>query len=98
MKNVFEALKSILLPYSKSLEIKHDDQRKFLLNTHHVMKYRKPLFFGAAEIKKNYVSYHLMPVYVNPELLKETSPALRRHVQGKSCFGFTSVNEARSNQ
>lgn len=29
-----------------------------------------------------------MPVYVNPRLLDGISPALRRRMQGKSCFNF----------
>jgi len=56
------------------------------------MKNKKPLFFGAVKIGKNYVSYHLMPVYVFPELLKDISPALKQKMQGKSCFNFKSVD------
>jgi len=32
-----------------------------------------------------------MPVYTFPELLKDISPELKRHMQGKSCFNFKSV-------
>jgi hypothetical protein len=53
------------------------------------MKNGKLLWFGGVQIKKNYVSYHLMPVYVNPKLLEGISPALRMRMQGKSCFNFT---------
>jgi hypothetical protein len=35
------------------------------------------------------VSFHLMPVYIFPELLDGMSPELRRRMQGKSCFNFT---------
>ena len=42
---------------------------------------------------KRYVSYYLMPVYAFPDLLESMSPALRRRMQGKSCFNFTSVDE-----
>jgi len=52
------------------------------------MKNGQPLFFGAVNIKKNYVSYHHMPVYVFPELLDEISPELKKRMQGKSCFNF----------
>ena len=34
-----------------------------------------------------------MPIYMFPELLDETSDALRKHMQGKSCFNFTKVDE-----
>jgi hypothetical protein len=51
------------------------------------------MFFGAVQTKKNYVSYHLMPVYVYPDLLDGISPELRRRMQGKSCFNFSRVDE-----
>jgi hypothetical protein len=42
---------------------------------------------------KRYVSFYLMSVYAFPELLESMSPALRRRMQGKSCFNFTTVDE-----
>jgi hypothetical protein len=51
------------------------------------------IFFGAAQIKKNYVSFYLMPVYMFPELLKHISPELKKHMQGKSCFNFKKVEQ-----
>ena len=42
---------------------------------------------------KRYVSYYLMSVYAFPDLLKSMSPELRRRMQGKSCFNFTTVDE-----
>jgi hypothetical protein len=42
---------------------------------------------------KNYVSFHLMGLYTFPEMLKSVSPALRRRMQGKSCFNFTHIDE-----
>ena len=53
--------------------------------------YRTP--FGGVEIKKNYVSAHVFPVYTNPELLEGISPELRRRMQGKSCFNFKKLDE-----
>ncbi len=53
----------------------------------------REVWFGAVQIKKNYVSYHLMPVYAFPDLLDGMSPALKKRMQGKSCFNFTSVDE-----
>jgi hypothetical protein len=54
----------------------------------------RDLWLGAVQIKKNYVSYHLMPVYAFPDLLKELSPELKKRMQGKACFNFKSVDEA----
>jgi hypothetical protein len=33
-----------------------------------------------------------MPVYVFPDLLASVSPALRKRMQGKSCFNFRHVD------
>jgi hypothetical protein len=54
-------------------------------------KWKRVLFFASAEVKKNYVSFYLMPVYMFPELLKDISPELKKHMQGKSCFNFRKV-------
>lgn len=48
----------------------------------------KDLWFGAVKTGKAYVSYHLIGVYAFPELMKEASPELKKHMQGKSCFNF----------
>ena len=53
----------------------------------------KELWIGAVRIGKRYVSYHLMAVYMFPELLQGISPALKKRMQGKSCFNFTRVDE-----
>jgi hypothetical protein len=42
---------------------------------------------------KRYVSYYLMSVYAFPDLVDGLSPELRRRMQGKSCFNFTTVDE-----
>jgi hypothetical protein len=46
------------------------------------------------QLKKNYVSYHLMSVYVFPDLLENISDRLKKRMQGKSCFNFTTVDES----
>ena len=91
---VFAKLKAILQPYAGKLVIVHDLADHFYLDTRFVMKNNKPLFFGAVKVTKRYVSFHLMPVYVSPELLKDMSEGLRKRMQGKSCFNFTSVDDA----
>jgi hypothetical protein len=50
-------------------------------------------YFGGVRIGKSYVSYYLMGVYGDPRLVTEMSPALRKRMQGKSCFNFASVDE-----
>jgi len=88
---VFEQLKSILKLYAKNLTITADTSDAYSLDGPYSEKYQKTLFFGAAQIKKNYVSFYLMPVYMFPDLLKGMSPELKKHMQGKSCFNFKKV-------
>ena len=88
---VFEELKNILKPYEGQLTLKADTSDSYNLDGPYSDKWKKELFFGSAQIKKNYVSFYLMPVYMYPELLKDISPELKKHMQGKSCFNFTKV-------
>ena len=88
---VFESLKSILKPYAKTLTVKTDTGDTFYLDAAYSQKWKKEIFFGSAQIKKNYVSFYLMPVYMYPDLLKNVSPELKKHMQGKSCFNFKKV-------
>jgi predicted DNA-binding protein (MmcQ/YjbR family) len=93
-KEIFEMLKSILVKYESSLLIKGDSQDHYYLDTKHIIEHNKSnLFFGSAQIKKNYVSYYLMPVYVYPELLDNISADLKKRMQGKSCFNFKKLDE-----
>jgi hypothetical protein len=43
------------------------------------------------QINKSYVSYHLMPVYANKARRDTLSPSLRKRMQGKSCFNFSTI-------
>ncbi len=91
---VFEKLKSILQPYSSKLIVKADTSDSFSLDGAYSAKWKKELFFGAAQIKKNYVSFYLMPVYMYPDMLAAISPELKKHMQGKSCFNFKKTEPA----
>jgi len=86
---VFTDLRAIMEPYVEGLDRKKDDATELYVDTKYIQKNKKPLFFGAVQIKKSYVSYHLMPVYLNPELLDGMSSELQGRMQGKSCFNFT---------
>lgn len=92
--NIFSSLKSILKEHEPCLHVTADTPDNYSLNAEYSEKWKKDIFFGAVQIKKNYVSYHLMPVYMYPELAKEISPELMKRMQGKSCFNFkTSDNK-----
>ncbi len=88
---VFESLKDILKPYAEKLTVKTDTGDTFYLDAAYSEKWKKEIFFGSVQVKKNYVSFHLMPVYMYPDLLKKISPELKKHMQGKSCFNFKKI-------
>jgi hypothetical protein len=88
---VFEQLKNILKPYAKNLTVKANTADSYYLDGPYSEKWKKEIFFGSAQVKKNYVSFYLMPVYMYPELLKDISPELKKRMQGKSCFNFKKV-------
>ncbi|MBH61325.1 MAG: hypothetical protein CL569_02515 [Alphaproteobacteria bacterium] len=90
---VFLRLSRILHAYQREMVVVDDDSQHIHLDTPHGMKNKKNFFFGGVRIMKNNVSYHLMPVYLFPQLLETASPALRSRMQGKSCFNFKSVDE-----
>jgi len=92
---IFEALRAILQPYAAQMDVKADTGEHYYLDTfkNHPLT-NKPAFFGAAQIRKNYVSYYLMPVYLYPVLLEGISEGLKKRMQGKSCFNFKSQDAA----
>ncbi len=51
-------------------------------------------YFGCIHLKKSYVSFYLMPVYVNSELLEGISQTLKKRMQRKSCFILKKIDKA----
>ncbi len=92
-QDTFESLKSILAEYADEMVFVKNEPDDFHLDTKYTMKNKQLMFFGAVRITKNYVSYHLMPVYVFSELLSGISPDLKRRMQGKSCFNFKTPDQ-----
>ena len=88
---VFEQLKTILKPYAQRLTLTTDTPDTYYIDGPYSKKWKKQLFFASTVIKKNYVSFYLMPVYMYPELLNDISPELKKRMQGKSCFNFKKV-------
>jgi hypothetical protein len=95
----FATLRSLLTPYAKDLLVEVDEPNAYQLSSR-TMKDRIgwPLFVAAVQIKKNYVSYHLMPVYAVPQLLEGMSPNLKKRMQGKSCFNFVAIDAAQAKE
>ncbi len=89
----FEKLKGILQPFAPSLIVKADEPGNYYLDTPFTAQYQKALMFGSVQIKKNYVSFYLFPIYMYPDLLDDLSVKLKKRMQGKSCFHFTSIDD-----
>jgi len=91
---IFVRLKAILEAFIPPLIVEVDTSEHYSLQTSPSVAYPKSFFFGAVRIGKNYVSYHLMPVYIFPDLLDHNSDRLKKRMQGKSCFNFSTYDEA----
>jgi len=92
--SVFSALKAVMAEYADQLHVATDEPQRYYLVTKSQSWKGGPMYFGAVIWGKAYVSYHLMPLYVCPELVKEIPPELKRRMQGKSCFNFRDLDEA----
>ena len=93
--STFETLRAILKPLEKRLLVQADTPQAYTLALRDVKdRIGKPLFFGGVRKGKAYVSYHLMGIYVDTSLVSTLSPGLRKRMQGKSCFNFTTIDPA----
>ena len=95
----FKTLRGVLERHAQELLVQVDKPDAYELASK-TMKDRigRPLFLAAVQVKKSYVSYHLMPVYAIPGLLKGVSPALKKRMQGKACFNFKSIEPAQAKE
>jgi hypothetical protein len=94
---VFLALKRVFTKRAKLLAVLADTPVNYALATKSASPFPqhkgRPLDFGCVKVGKAYVSLHLMPLYMCPVLTKTISPALKKRMQGKACFNFTSPPE-----
>jgi hypothetical protein len=88
----FSTLKAVLAGHAKRLSVKADSPTEYTLVTKSPSPFPQhkgqPLYFGSVRLGKAYVSFHLVPLYMNPTLAKTISPSLKKRMQGKACFNF----------
>ncbi len=96
--STFNSLKEILKKYEKHLKVTSNKINAYNLYTWYDEKRKADIYFGGVVINKNYMSFYLMPVYVNPKLIKKLSPDLKKRMQGKSCFNFKSIENKHFNE
>jgi hypothetical protein len=95
----FQTLRGILERNGRHMKVVTDTATDFTLASPTMVdRTGKPLFAAAVQVRKNYVSYHLMPVYMNPALMATVSPALRKRMQGKACFNFKTIDPAEAKE
>ncbi|HEY2904767.1 MAG TPA: hypothetical protein VGJ29_02645 [Vicinamibacterales bacterium] len=91
-EQTFATLRAVLRGADKNLLTTVDKRGDFqVADAKRTDRIGRPLFVAGVQIKKNYVSYHLMPAYACPELLTGLSPSLKKRMQGKACFNFTAI-------
>jgi hypothetical protein len=89
---VHDRLRAILDPYRDDLSVTREGPGGMALEVPGLEG--KPWGYVAGTRQgKRYVSFYLMPVYASSELAATISPDLRKRMQGKSCFNFTTVDE-----
>ena len=93
LQPIFDRLKAILEPYARRMHVSYDGSTAYGVDMADVAERNPTTWFAGVRLGKSYVSYYLMPVYVDPALLDGVSPELRKRMQGKSCFNFKAVDE-----
>ena len=95
---VFAALKPILAKHAGRLAVKTDTATEYTLVTKSPSPFPQhkgqPMWVASIRTGKAYVSFHLMPLYMSTTLTNTISAALKKRMQGKTCFNFKSVPEA----
>lgn len=102
-ETVFDRLRTLLRKHAQgSLVVSDDRADRFCLEGKvgpATVKIRggklkaKTMPVAWVQIGKAYVSYHHMAFYGSAALHKAMSPALKKHMQGKTCFNFKVVDE-----
>ena len=97
--DVFTSLRGVLEKHASPLWVSEDSATKYCLEAAvgpatleswggNVRRARIPVAW--VEVKKSYVSYHLMGVSI-PSVQSGMSAALKTRMQGKACFNFTVI-------
>jgi hypothetical protein len=95
---VFAALKHIFHRHLHRLSVQSDSATEYTLVGRKPSPFPQhkghPMFFGSVRLGKAYVSFHLLPLYMNQSLSGTISPALKKRMQGKACFNFKTAPNA----
>lgn len=87
---IYKRLNEMLRKHKDKLSVGLEKPGEIWMAVTGAMYRGRPLFFAGVRMGKNYVSYHLMSVYMRKV---EISPELKKRMQGKACFNFSEVDE-----
>jgi hypothetical protein len=97
--DTFQTLRGILEINAGRMKVVADTATEFTLASPTMTdRTGRPLFAAMVQIRKSYVSYHLMPIYMDSSLMAAVSPALRKRMQGKACFNFKTIDPAEAKE
>ena len=90
------ALRQVMLDNASGMTVARDGEGGLVLRASFAnpLKPSEPMTFGMVNVTKGYVSYHLMPLYMNPTLTALVPASLKARMQGKTCFNFKTVDKA----
>jgi hypothetical protein len=86
----YQQLREVMLRSATGMQVLKDTDGDLQMRTPwaHPRKPDVPVWFGMVKRGKTYVSYHLMPLYMNAPLAARIPATLARRKQGKTCFNF----------
>ena len=91
----FASLKTVLTKHRRKLGVQADTAKELTVVGKAPSPFKQhkgqPLFFASVRMGRAYVSFHLLPLYMHPKLNKSLSPELKKRMQGKACFNFTTI-------
>ncbi|MGB8264719.1 MAG: hypothetical protein WCE44_00145 [Candidatus Velthaea sp.] len=87
-----DALVALIDPYVDRLRLVPSSSMACYTETKGKSYKGSGMMFAAVRDGKAYTSYHFFPLYLWPEMIDELSPALRKRMQGKTCFNFRAVD------
>jgi hypothetical protein len=95
---IFATLKQVFHRHLDRLSVQSDSATEYTLVGRVPSPFPQhkghPMYFASIRLGKAYVSFHLMPLYMNQSLSGTISPALKKRMQGKTCFNFKTVPDA----
>jgi len=94
---VFATLRDVFADVLPDLQALKDTEAEYTLHTKVPSPFKQhkgaPIFFSSVRKGKAYASFHLFPLYMNPELTATISPELKKRMQGLTCFNFKTEPE-----